>query len=72
MLPVAALPVAAILSGFGHLFGTLFGADNIVAAFLTAAGGALIGNIALLFAVGVAIGMASRSDGTSALAGLVS
>ncbi len=68
MLPVAVLPVAAVLSGFGYWIGN----ENIVGAFLSAAGLSLIDQIALLFAVGVAIGMATRSDGTSALAGLVS
>ena len=68
MLPVAVLPIAAVLSGFGYWVG----AESLVGTFLAAAGGALLDNIALLFAVGVAIGMSTRSDGTSALAGLVS
>ncbi|PJJ70963.1 PTS system N-acetylglucosamine-specific IIC component [Diaminobutyricimonas aerilata] len=73
MLPVAVLPVAAILSGIGYwIKNANGGADNVVSAFLSAAGGALLDNLALLFAVGVAIGMAKKSDGTSALAGLVS
>ncbi|MCM3696543.1 N-acetylglucosamine-specific PTS transporter subunit IIBC [Microbacterium oleivorans] len=73
MLPVAVLPVAAILSGIGYwIKNANGGADNVGSAFLSAAGGALLDNLALLFAVGVSIGMAKRSDGTSALAGLVS
>ena len=73
MLPVAVLPVAAILSGIGYwVKNANGGADNIGSAFLSAAGGALLDNLALLFAVGVSIGMAKKSDGTSALAGLVS
>ena len=73
MLPVAVLPVAAILSGIGYWIKNVNGgADNIGSAFLSAAGGALLDNLALLFAVGVSIGMAKKSDGTSALAGLVS
>ena len=71
MLPVAVLPVAAILVGIGYWITSLAG-DNIVSAFLTAAGGALLDNMALLFAIGISIGMADKSDGTSALAGLVS
>lgn len=71
MLPVAVLPVAAILSGIGYWIATAAGA-NVVSAFLSAAGGALLDNMALLFAIGIAIGMAEKSDGTSALAGLVS
>ncbi|MEW2011714.1 MULTISPECIES: N-acetylglucosamine-specific PTS transporter subunit IIBC [Microbacterium] len=73
MLPVAVLPVAAILSGIGYwIKNANGGADNIGSAFLSAAGGALLDNLGLLFAVGVSIGMAKKSDGTSALAGLVS
>ncbi|MCR2794080.1 N-acetylglucosamine-specific PTS transporter subunit IIBC [Microbacterium sp. zg.Y625] len=71
MLPVAVLPVAAILSGIGYWITSAAGA-NIASAFLSAAGGALLDNIALLFAVGVSIGMATKADGTAALAGLVS
>ena len=71
MLPVAVLPVAAILSGIGYWITSAAG-SNLVSAFLSAAGGALLDNIALLFAVGVSIGMATKSDGTAALAGLVS
>ncbi|GAA3913118.1 N-acetylglucosamine-specific PTS transporter subunit IIBC [Microbacterium invictum] len=71
MLPVAVLPVAAILSGVGYWIASAAG-ENVVSAFLSAAGGALLSNIALLFAVGIAIGMANKTDGTSALAGLVS
>jgi PTS system N-acetylglucosamine-specific IIC component len=71
MLPVAVLPVAAILSGIGYWIKMAAGA-NIVSTFLAAAGGALLDNMALLFAIGISIGMAKKSDGTSALAGLVS
>lgn len=71
MLPVAVLPVAAILSGISYWITSAAGA-NVVSTFLGAAGNALLANIALLFAIGISIGMASKSDGTSALAGLVS
>ncbi|GAA5208665.1 N-acetylglucosamine-specific PTS transporter subunit IIBC [Microbacterium kyungheense] len=72
MLPVAVLPVAAILSGISYWISSATGGANIFSAFLGAAGGALLDNMALLFAVGISIGMANKSDGTSALAGLVS
>lgn len=71
MLPVAVLPVAAILMGVGNWIDKAAG-ENIVSAFLLAAGGAVLDNMALLFAIGISIGMANKSDGTSALAGLVS
>ncbi|GAA4765703.1 N-acetylglucosamine-specific PTS transporter subunit IIBC [Microbacterium gilvum] len=73
MLPVAVLPVAAILSGIGYwIVGANGGEPNLVSTFLSAAGGALLDNMPLLFAIGVSLGMARKSDGTSALAGLVS
>lgn len=73
MLPVAVLPVAAILSGIGYWILAATGDDtNIVGGFFTIAGGALLDQLPLLFAIGVAIGMAKKPDGTSALAGLVS
>ena len=69
MLPIAVLPVAAILSGIGYWITTAAG-ENVASAFFAAAGGALLDNLPLLFAIGVAFGMASKSDGTAALAGL--
>lgn len=73
MLPVACLPVAAILMGIGYWIDPSgWGANNIIAAFLLKAGGALIDNMAILFAIGVAVGMSDDNDGTAGLAGLVS
>lgn len=73
MLPVAVLPVAAILSGLGYWILTATGDEaNLAGVFLKLAGGALLDNLPLLFAIGVSIGMATKPDGTSALAGLVS
>ena len=73
MLPVACLPVAAILMGIGYwLDPSGWGANNVAAAFLIKAGGALIDNMAILFAIGVGVGMSDDSDGTAGLAGLVS
>lgn len=73
MLPVAALPVASIFMGIGYWIDpTGWGANNIIAAFLLKAGGALIDNMAILFAIGVGVGMSDDNDGTAGLAGLVS
>lgn len=73
MLPVACLPVAAILMGIGYwLDPTGWGANNVAAAFLIKAGGALIDNMPILFAIGVGVGMSDDNDGTAGLAGLVS
>ncbi len=71
MLPVSVLPIAAILMGISYWIASAAGDGNIAAVFLGAAGGALLDNMPILFAVGVSIGMATKSDGTSALAGLV-
>lgn len=73
MLPVACLPVAAILMGIGYWIDpTGWGANNVASAFLIKAGGALIDNMAILFAIGVGVGMSDDNDGTAGLAGLVS
>ncbi len=73
MLPVACLPVAAILQGIGYWIDpTGWGANSAIAAFLLKAGGCLVDNRAILFVVGVAVGMADDNDGTAALAGMVS
>ena len=73
MLPVAALPVASIFMGIGYWIDpTGWGANSIISAFLLKAGGALIDNMAILFAIGVGIGMSDDNDGSAGLAGLVS
>ncbi|MEO5852029.1 MAG: PTS transporter subunit EIIC [Nocardioides sp.] len=73
MLPIAALPVAALLLRLGQP--DLLGADGAgwdnVAAVLGAAGGAIFANLPLLFAVGIAIGVARKADGSTALAAVV-
>ncbi len=73
MLPVACLPAAGILYGIGYWLDPVgWGSNSLAAAFCIKAASAIIDQIPILFAVGVAIGMASDRDGTSALAGLVS
>ncbi len=69
MLPVAVLPAAAILMGIGHWIDP--DSVNVAAAFLIKAGGSIIDNMAILFAVGVALGMSKDKDGSAALSGLV-
>ncbi|WP_442872243.1 N-acetylglucosamine-specific PTS transporter subunit IIBC [Agathobaculum sp.] len=83
MLPVAALPICGILMGIGYALAPAAMAGEVqgfvasgmaykIGFFLIKAGGALIDNMALLFAVGVAVGLAKDKDGTAGLAGLVS
>lgn len=72
MVPVAVLPAAAILMGIGYwLDPTGWGANSQLAAFLIKAGAAIIDNMSILFAVGVAFGLSKDKDGAAALAGLV-
>ncbi len=73
MLPVACLPAAGILMGIGYWIDpTGGGANSAIAAFLIKAGGAIIDNMAILFAIGIGVGMADDHEGTSALAAIVS
>ena len=73
MLPVAVLPVAGIMLGLGYWIDpTGWGSGNVLAAFLCKAGSALIDNMAILFVLGVGVGMSDDNDGTSGLAAMVS
>src|SRR6187200_2483001 len=68
MLPVSVLPVAGILLGVGSAnFSWL---PDILSQIMAASGSAIFGNLPLLFAIGVAIGL-TENDGVSALAGTV-
>lgn len=51
---------------------TGWGANSAIAAFLIKAGGAIIDNMAILFAIGVGVGMADDHEGTAGLAAIVS
>ncbi len=68
MLPVSVLPVAGILLGVGAAKFTWLPA--IVSQIMEQAGGAVFGNMALIFAIGVALGF-TNNDGVSALAATV-
>ncbi|GHH32240.1 PTS transporter subunit EIIC [Streptomyces candidus] len=72
-LPIAVLPAAGILNRLGQP--DVFGKDGLgwenVAKVMSGAGGALLDpniGLPLLFCVGVAIGMAKKADGSTALA----
>ncbi|MFI1931003.1 PTS transporter subunit EIIC [Streptomyces sp. NPDC020330] len=72
MLPVAVLPAAALLVRLGN--DDMLGRESFptfitkLAGYMSAGGNALLDNMALLFAVGIAIGFAKKSDGSTALA----
>ncbi|MET7314221.1 PTS transporter subunit EIIC [Streptomyces thermoviolaceus] len=75
MLPVAVLPAAALLVRIGNtdMLGRPSFPDFLtrIASFMTAGGNAILDNMPLLFAVGIAIGFAKKSDGSTALAAVV-
>ena len=64
MLPIAVLPVAALLLRLGQ-------PDLLSIPFVAAAGQAIFDHLGMLFAAGVAVGLARESHGAAALAGLV-
>lgn len=79
MLPVACLPICGILMGIGYLLcpATMQGGEittfvEKLGLFLVKAGGALIDNMALLFVIGVGVGMSEDNDGTGGIAALAS
>lgn len=79
MLPVACLPICGILMGLGYAMcpstmqgGDVTGVVEQIGFFLVKAGGALIDHMALLFAIGVGVGMSDDHDGTAGLAALAS
>ena len=79
MLPVACLPICGILMGLGYAMcpstmqgGDVTGIVEQIGFFLVKAGGALIDHMALLFAIGVGVGMSDDHDGTAGLAALAS
>ena len=79
MLPVAVLPICGILMGIGYYLcpatmqgGEILGARNLIGLFLVKAGGALIDNMAILFVIGVGVGMSEKNDGTGGIAALAS
>lgn len=72
MVPVATLPAAAILMGVGYWIDPVaWGGNSAFAAFFIKSGSAIIDNMSVLFAVGVAYGMSKDKDGAAALAGFV-
>ena len=80
MLPVAVLPICGILNGY-RLYAVssklcrveIFeGAADMIGLFLVKAGGALIDNMAILFVIGVGVGMSDKNDGTGGIAALAS
>ncbi|MCG6795061.1 N-acetylglucosamine-specific PTS transporter subunit IIBC [Geobacillus sp. YHL] len=64
MLPIAVLPAAGLLLRLGQ-------PDLLNIPFIAAAGDAVFSNLALIFAIGVAIGFAKDGNGAAALAGAI-
>jgi PTS system glucose-specific IIC component len=68
MLPVAILPVAGILLGVGS--SNLSFIPTLISNVMAAGGSVIFANLALIFAIGVALGF-TDNDGTSALSAVV-
>ena len=79
MLPIAILPAAGLLLGFG---GALTNPSTLAAypfldiewlqtilSIMSFAGNAVFANLALIFTIGVAVGLANGDKGTAGLAG---
>ncbi|ANU24252.1 N-acetylglucosamine-specific PTS transporter subunit IIBC [Planococcus donghaensis] len=64
MFPIATLPAAALLLRFGQ-------DDMLGIPFMSAAGAGIIDNLAIIFAIGIAMGLAHDGNGGAALAGAV-
>lgn len=64
MLPIAVLPVAALLLRLGQ-------PDLLNVPAIAAAGNAIFSNLGLLFAIGVAVGLARENHGAAGLASVV-
>ena len=64
MLPIAVLPIAGMLLRLGQ-------PDLLNVAFVAAAGDAIFSHLGLLFAIGVAVGLARENHGAAGLAGAV-
>ncbi|WP_027016703.1 N-acetylglucosamine-specific PTS transporter subunit IIBC [Comamonas composti] len=64
MLPIAVLPIAGLLLRLGQ-------PDVLNIALMAQAGDAVFANLALLFSIGVAVGLAKDNNGTAALAGTI-
>lgn len=64
MLPIAVLPAAGLLLRFGQ-------DDLLGIEFIANAGNAIFANLALIFAIGVAMGFAKDNNGAAALSGAI-
>ena len=69
MTPIAVLPIAAILLRLG--FGDIDFINSDVANIMKVAGDAIFTNLDMLFAIGIAYGLAKNNDGAAALSGAV-
>lgn len=69
MTPIAVLPIAAILLRLG--FGDIPYINKDIANIMKMAGETIFSNLDMLFAVGIAYGLAKNNDGAAALSGLV-
>jgi PTS system N-acetylglucosamine-specific IIC component len=69
MTPIAVLPIAAILLRLG--FGDIPYINGDIANIMKVSGEAIFSNLDMLFAIGIAYGLAKNNDGAAALSGAV-
>ena len=79
MLPIAILPVAGLLLGIGGALSNASAVQaypflnqewlQVILKVMSSAGNAVFANLALIFAIGVAVGLAKGDKGTAGLAG---
>ena len=82
MIPVAVLPAAGLLMGVAYALQSLAGIDALtgstfativltIGTFLSKMGGAVMDQLPMLFAIGVAFGMSKGQSGAAAMSGFV-
>ncbi len=71
MLPIAVLPAASLMLRLGQPDLAFVPGLAIAGPLMAAAGDAIFHNLGLLFAIGVAVGLARGNDGAAGLAGVV-
>ncbi len=70
--PVAVLPLAALLLGLGYWVDPVgWGGESALAAFLVKSGAAVLDNLPIIFAIGVAYGLSKDKNGAAAMSGAI-
>ena len=68
LVPIAILPAAGILYGLGNALVSYTGFFPLLSNLLLSVGKIVLNNLGILFAIGLAVGLAEKRDGTAGLA----